>query len=184
MEWVSPHPSAHPERQQVKRAKAGLFGGFELTHAAKPPRASVFQLQTMGHNPHLEGGSGCIGPPAQGLTRERKALTNTSCHIWSGLGRGPQETAPEVPLCPLRLWQPEPPHDGRPPLLHLLCSGGDPAQPRGAEPPGAPYATGSAWLRPQAGGRLAGEGPREWGRLGHLWHAGPLMASEGTHCPP
>lgn len=66
------------------------------------------------------------------------------------------ERSPDVPLSCLRLRQPEPPYDGRPPLLHLLCSCGDPAQPRGAQPTGASHAAGSASLCPQPGGRLAG----------------------------
>ncbi|XP_070217046.1 potassium channel subfamily K member 17 isoform X1 [Bos mutus] len=59
---------------------------------------------------------------------------------------------------PGRLREPEPPHDGRPALLHLLCSRGDPAQPRGAQPPGALHAAGGTPLCPQAGGRLEGPG--------------------------
>lgn len=43
-------------------------------------------------------------------------------------------------------------------LLPALCSQGDPAQPHGAQPPGALPAAGCTPLCSQAGGRLEGEG--------------------------
>ncbi|XP_032318902.1 potassium channel subfamily K member 17 isoform X1 [Camelus ferus] len=152
--WMLESPAAHDSRERFQRDKWALLRNFtcldgpaldSLIRCRDPTAPQILMVTTTsppGHHPSLpKWGRHPRQHHQHGALGVRGFLLLLCVHHhhhW--------------------LRQPEPQHNGRPPLLHLLCSGGDPAQPRGAEPTGASHAAGGAPLRPQAGGHLEGPG--------------------------
>jgi hypothetical protein len=161
---ASPELSAHPGGRKRRGVKPPSQG-YKLTHLPSPCGLS----SKCRHGSHGEGGCESQVPrmrPGKGLWCEGQGN-------WKGLLKHPS-----LP----RLWQSEPPDRSGPPLLHLLCSGGDPSQPGGAEPTRRLHAAGSPPLCPQAGGRPAGEGllAREWWEISRRAVVG-MREGEGKH---
>lgn len=164
----APHPS-EPLSTSLSVHRGGdegregspTLGGFALTHTAEPPGACPPVCKMPGITPTWK--LGCkvgLGERRQSPGAGTRGLCKYQLPGLEGMrSEGPWGCKwPLMCLLLVRLRQPEPPNDGRPPLLHILRSCGDPAQPRGAQPAGASHAAGDAPLCPQAGGRPAGEG--------------------------